>query len=63
MDLVSSAARSTDATMKDPEFLAEAAKANIEVNPMDGAAVDDLLGEVYASPKDVIAKASRATTN
>ena len=45
-----------DATMKDAEFLAAAAKQNLEVLPMDGAAVAELLGRVYASPPAIVAK-------
>ena len=49
-----------DATMKDPEFLAEAAKLNIDVNPVSGKEIDKLLAELYATPKDVLAKAGQA---
>ena len=35
-----------DATMKDPEFLAEAKKLNIDVNPVTAPALDKLLGEL-----------------
>ncbi len=49
-----------DATMKDAEYLAEAAKLNIDVNPVDGKAIDKLLAELYATPKDVLAKAGQA---
>jgi tripartite-type tricarboxylate transporter receptor subunit TctC len=49
-----------DATMRDPEFLAEARRLELEVNPVDGAAIASLLAELYATPKDVVAKATRA---
>jgi len=52
--------RAFDATMTDPEFLAEAEKTNLEVNPVTGTAIDALLAEVYRTPKEVIAKAVRA---
>ena len=51
-----------DATMKDPEFLAETAKTKVDVNPVSGKAIDDLLAEVYATPKDVVKKANEAIT-
>ncbi len=51
-----------DATMKDPEFLAEAKKLNIDVNPVTAGALDKLLAELYATPKDVVKKASEAIT-
>ena len=44
-----------DNTIKDPEFLAEAAQRQLEVNPMRGAEIEKLLGELYATPPDVIA--------
>ncbi len=51
-----------DATMKDPEFLADAKKMNIDVNPVSAKALDTLLAELYATPKDVVQKASEAIT-
>ena len=51
-----------DATMKDPEFLAEAKKLNLDVAPVSAAALDKLLAELYATPKDVVKKASEAIT-
>jgi tripartite-type tricarboxylate transporter receptor subunit TctC len=51
-----------DKTMKDPEYLAEAKKMNIDVNPVSAAALDTLLAELYATPKDVVKKASEAIT-
>jgi tripartite-type tricarboxylate transporter receptor subunit TctC len=49
------------ATMKDPDFLAEAAKMKADVNPVSAAAIDSLLADVYKTPKDVVAKAAKAT--
>jgi tripartite-type tricarboxylate transporter receptor subunit TctC len=49
-----------DATMKDPEFLAEAAKTEMEVTPVSGASIDAFLAELYKTPKDVVEKASAA---
>ena len=47
-----------DATMKDPEFLADAKKLDLDVNPVSGKAIDELLAELYATPKDVLDKAA-----
>jgi tripartite-type tricarboxylate transporter receptor subunit TctC len=47
-------------TMKDPEFLEEAKKLNLEVNPVSAHAIDDLLAELYATPKEVLEKAAQA---
>jgi tripartite-type tricarboxylate transporter receptor subunit TctC len=49
------------ATMKDPDFLAEAAKMKADVNPVSAAAIENLLADVYKTPKDVVAKAAKAT--
>jgi len=42
-----------DATMKDAEFLAQADKQKLEVNPVGGAQINQLLARVYATPKSV----------
>jgi len=52
-----------DRTMKDPEFLDEAAKLSFDVNPVSAAAIDRLLAEAYATPKDILAKAAQAIAN
>ena len=49
-----------DATMKDPEFVAEAKARGQEVNPVSGAAIDKLLAELYATPKDVVEETKKA---
>jgi tripartite-type tricarboxylate transporter receptor subunit TctC len=49
-----------DATMKDADLLAQARQSNIEINPVSGAEIDSILAELYATPKDVIAKAAAA---
>ena len=48
-------------TMKDSAFLAEAQKQMLDVNPVSGKDVEALLAEVYATPKDIIDKAAKAT--
>jgi tripartite-type tricarboxylate transporter receptor subunit TctC len=52
-----------EATMKDPEFLADAAKMQADVDPVPAAEIDKLLAEIYATPKDIVAKAAKAITN
>ncbi len=49
-----------DATMKDQEFLAEAKKLNMDVNPLNAKGVEDILAELYATPKAVLEKAAAA---
>ena len=46
-----------DATMKDAEFLAEAKQRKLDVNPMTGAEIDRLVGELYQTSPEVIAAA------
>ena len=52
-----------DATMTDADFLAEAQKLNFDVHPVSAATIDTLLAEIYATPKDVIAKAAKAISS
>jgi hypothetical protein len=46
--------------MKDTEFLAEAAKANLIINPLRGEAVQKLVDEIYATPKADVERARAA---
>jgi hypothetical protein len=47
-------------TMQDPEFLSEAQKLNMDVNPLDAKTMDGLLAGLYATPKHVVGKAAQA---
>jgi len=47
-----------DATMKDPDFVKEATRLALEVRPVNGAEVQRLIQEIYASPPDVVKRAS-----
>jgi hypothetical protein len=49
-----------DATMKDPDFLAEARTADLDVRPVKGEAVENLLKEIYASPPEAVKLATEA---
>ncbi len=51
------------ATMKDGVFLAEAQKLNFDVRPVSAAQIDKMLADVYATPKDVIARATKAISS
>src|SRR5579883_281368 len=46
-------------TMKDPAFLADAAKEKLEINPVSAADIEQLLKESYQLPKSVVAAAAR----
>jgi tripartite-type tricarboxylate transporter receptor subunit TctC len=45
-------------TMKDPGFLAEAEKMKLEINPVSGEAVQQIVQEVYQTPKAIAAAAA-----
>jgi len=47
-----------DATMRDPEFLADANRQGLDVRPVTGAAADALIAEVYATAPDVVRRAA-----
>lgn len=47
-----------DATMKDSEFIAEAHKIGLDVNPMTGQRVADLLSRVYTTPSELMSAAA-----
>jgi tripartite-type tricarboxylate transporter receptor subunit TctC len=49
-----------DKTMKDPEFLAEAARADMEISPVSGAKIDAFIAALYKTPQDVVKKAIAA---
>jgi tripartite-type tricarboxylate transporter receptor subunit TctC len=45
-----------NATMKDPEFIADVKKQKLELEPQTGEQLEKLLKELYATPKPVIEK-------
>ena len=49
-------------TMRDAEFLAEATKLNIDVNPLGAREVDQIVADLYATPKAVLEKAAQAVS-
>ena len=49
------------ATFKDKAFLADAQKMRIDIEPLDGAKVQALVEKLYASPKDLVERARRAS--
>jgi tripartite-type tricarboxylate transporter receptor subunit TctC len=48
------------ATMKDPEFLQEVAKVNIDINALDGASVAALVRKMYTAPSDMVDRMAKA---
>ena len=49
-----------DEVWSDPELLAEMKARGQEVNPVNGAALDKLVGELYATPKAVVEETRKA---
>ena len=49
-----------DATMRDQEFLKDAETLRIDVSPLPGGKVQDLVTKLYAAPKDIVARARQA---
>ena len=48
--------RAFDATMRDPDFIADAAKLQLDVDPMTGEQVQALVGELSHTPADVVTR-------
>jgi tripartite-type tricarboxylate transporter receptor subunit TctC len=45
-------------TMKDKAFLADAEKAQLEITPVSGDAVQKLVAEIYQTPAEIVKKAA-----
>jgi tripartite-type tricarboxylate transporter receptor subunit TctC len=55
-DRVAALRAAFDSVIKDPDFLAEAAKLRIEIDPLTGAALQKIVGETQSIPRDIIEK-------
>lgn len=49
-----------DATVKDPQFLAEAEKLRVEITPISGEKVQELVQKLYSTPNNVVERARKA---
>lgn len=49
-------------TLADPDFLSDAAKAKIDINPSSGEKVQKVVETLYATPADVVARARELMT-
>ena len=47
-----------DDTLKDPAFISEATKLQLEIDPLTGAEIEALLKTAYSAPKGVVARAA-----
>ena len=59
-DRVNALRRAFDATMKDPAFLAEAEKLQLELSPMTGEEMQGLVVDLAKTPPDVVARVKAA---
>ena len=59
-ELVTTLRTAFDATMRDPQYLADAEKMRIDVSPLPGATVQELIGNLYATPKAIVEQARAA---
>jgi len=57
-DRLAALRRAFDLTMKDPEFIADAGKLQMEIEPLDAAAIDKLLATAYATPPAIVKQAA-----
>ena len=62
-EMVAVIRRAFDATLKDPLFLADADKALLEVDPVTGEEMEQLLKRAYAAPKSLVRKAAEFSGN
>ena len=56
-DRVMALRRAFEGTLKDPEFISEAAKMQLEIEPLTGDQIDKLLAKAYGSPKATVQRA------
>jgi tripartite-type tricarboxylate transporter receptor subunit TctC len=59
-DRVQALRRAFDATMKDPEFLADAKKLSLEIDPITGEEAQKLIARVLATPEPIAARVRKA---
>jgi hypothetical protein len=49
-----------DKTMADPQFLADAQKVRIDIEPLSGAKVQEVVRTLYATPNNIVERARKA---
>jgi tripartite-type tricarboxylate transporter receptor subunit TctC len=59
-DRVQALRRAFDATMKDPEFLADAKKFSLEIDPITGEQAQTLIAKVLATPQPIAERVRKA---
>ena len=48
-----------ETTLKDPDFLADAKKLQMEIDPLKGDEIEMLLKRAYGAPKPLVAQAAK----
>jgi tripartite-type tricarboxylate transporter receptor subunit TctC len=48
-----------EATLKDPAFIADAAKVQMDIDPLTGAQIQDLLKTAYSAPRPIVQRAAQ----
>ena len=48
-----------EATLKDPAFIADAARLQMDIDPLTGAEIQDLLRTAYATPRPIVQRAAQ----
>jgi tripartite-type tricarboxylate transporter receptor subunit TctC len=59
-DRVAAYRKAFDETMKDPAFLADAKKLNLDINPLSGAKIQEIVSELYETSPALVEKAKAA---
>ena len=59
-ELVTTLRTAFDATMRDPQFLADAENMHIDISALPGATVQELIVKLFATPKEVVEQARKA---
>jgi len=59
-DRVTALRRAFEATVKDPAYLAEAEKIKVDVDPLSGEKVQELVAQVTATPPDVVERVRKS---
>jgi len=58
LDRLAALRRAFDVTLDDPEFRADADKAQLEIEPLTAAEIERLLAEAYGTPSPIVRKAA-----
>jgi tripartite-type tricarboxylate transporter receptor subunit TctC len=59
-DRVAALRAAFDAMIKDPDFLADAKKQQLDITPYSGAQIDTLMKDIYATPPELVARVRAA---